>query len=114
MPREARSAAHYNLTITFVSVVAALIIGGVEALGLIGDKLGLKGPSGTLSAPSATTWHARLRDRRALHRELANIFPSLPRKGTTGSARKAETDAATVMEARMIPARFFQHLARLS
>jgi len=25
-------------------VVAALIIGGVEALGLIGDKLGLKGP----------------------------------------------------------------------
>ena len=35
---------YYNLTITFVSVVAALIIGGVEALGLIGDKLGLKGP----------------------------------------------------------------------
>ena len=35
---------YYNLTITFVSVVAALIIGGVEALGLIGDKLGLQGP----------------------------------------------------------------------
>ena len=35
---------YYNLTITFVSVAVALIIGGVEALGLIGDKLGLEGP----------------------------------------------------------------------
>jgi high-affinity nickel-transport protein len=35
---------YYNMTITFVSVVAALIVGGVEALGLIGDKLGLGGP----------------------------------------------------------------------
>jgi high-affinity nickel-transport protein len=35
---------YYNLSITVVSVAAALIIAGVEALGLIGDKLGLKGP----------------------------------------------------------------------
>jgi high-affinity nickel-transport protein len=35
---------YYNMTITFVSVVAALVIGGVEALGLIGDKLALQGP----------------------------------------------------------------------
>ena len=34
---------YYNLTITFVSVVVALIVGGIEALGLIGDQLGLKG-----------------------------------------------------------------------
>jgi high-affinity nickel-transport protein len=34
---------HYNLTITFVTVVAALVIGGVEALGLMGDKLQLEG-----------------------------------------------------------------------
>jgi high-affinity nickel-transport protein len=33
----------YNLTITAASVVVALFIGGVEALGLIGDKLGLAG-----------------------------------------------------------------------
>lgn len=33
----------YNLTITAASVVVALFIGGVEALGLIGDKLGLVG-----------------------------------------------------------------------
>ena len=33
----------YNLTITAASVVVALFIGGIEALGLIGDKLGLDG-----------------------------------------------------------------------
>jgi nickel/cobalt transporter (NiCoT) family protein len=35
---------YYNMTITFASVVTALVIGGIEALRLIGDKLGLKGP----------------------------------------------------------------------
>ena len=35
---------YYNMTITFVSVVAALVVGGIEALGLIGDRLGLEGP----------------------------------------------------------------------
>ena len=33
----------YNLTITAVSVIVALLIGGIEALGLIGGKLGLAG-----------------------------------------------------------------------
>jgi high-affinity nickel-transport protein len=33
----------YNLTITAASVVVAMFIGGVEALGLLGDKLGLAG-----------------------------------------------------------------------
>ena len=33
----------YNLTITAVSVVVAVLIGGVEALGLIGEKLGFEG-----------------------------------------------------------------------
>lgn len=35
---------YYNMTITLVSVVAALVVGGVEVLGLIGGKLGLGGP----------------------------------------------------------------------
>ena len=35
---------YYNLTITLVSVVVAVLIGGIEALGLIGDQLGLEGP----------------------------------------------------------------------
>jgi high-affinity nickel-transport protein len=33
----------YNLTITAVSVLVALLIGGIEALGLIADQLGLQG-----------------------------------------------------------------------
>jgi nickel/cobalt transporter (NiCoT) family protein len=33
----------YNLTITAMSVVVALVIGGIEALGLVADKLGLNG-----------------------------------------------------------------------
>jgi high-affinity nickel-transport protein len=34
----------YNLTITAISVVVAVLIGGIEALGLIVDKLKLEGP----------------------------------------------------------------------
>jgi high-affinity nickel-transport protein len=34
---------YYNMTITFVSVVVALVVGGIEALGLIGDSFALKG-----------------------------------------------------------------------
>jgi high-affinity nickel-transport protein len=34
---------YYNMTITLVSVIVAILIGGIEALGLIGDKLGLSG-----------------------------------------------------------------------
>lgn len=34
---------YYNLTITTVSVLAAVIVGGIEGLGLIGDKLHLTG-----------------------------------------------------------------------
>ncbi len=33
----------YNLTITAASVIVAVFIGGIEALGLIGDKMGLEG-----------------------------------------------------------------------
>ena len=33
----------YNMTVTFVSVVVALIIGGIEVLGLIADQLSLEG-----------------------------------------------------------------------
>jgi nickel/cobalt transporter (NiCoT) family protein len=35
---------HYNLTVTIASVVAALVIGSIEALSLIGDKFALQGP----------------------------------------------------------------------
>jgi len=35
---------YYNLTITSVSVLVALVVGGIEALGLAQDQLALKGP----------------------------------------------------------------------
>jgi len=34
---------YYNLTITFVSVLVAVLIGGIEALGLVAGRLGLEG-----------------------------------------------------------------------
>ncbi len=34
---------YYNLTITLVSVVVAVLVGGIEALGLVGDRLRLAG-----------------------------------------------------------------------
>jgi high-affinity nickel-transport protein len=34
---------YYNLAITLVSIVTALLIGGIEALGLLGSRLGLEG-----------------------------------------------------------------------
>jgi high-affinity nickel-transport protein len=35
---------YYNLTITAVSIIVAALVGGIEALGLIGEKLALHGP----------------------------------------------------------------------
>ncbi len=35
---------YYNLTITLVSVLVAILIGGIEALGLLAARLGLTGP----------------------------------------------------------------------
>jgi high-affinity nickel-transport protein len=35
---------YYNMTITLVSVIVALLVGGIEALGLVVDQLDLKGP----------------------------------------------------------------------
>jgi high-affinity nickel-transport protein len=34
---------YYNMTITAVSVIVALLVGGIEAFGLLADKLGLQG-----------------------------------------------------------------------
>ena len=41
---------YYNASITFVSALVAIVIGGVEALGLIADKLGASGGAWTLVA----------------------------------------------------------------
>ncbi|WP_320534496.1 HoxN/HupN/NixA family nickel/cobalt transporter [Robbsia andropogonis] len=36
---------YYNMTITLVSIVVAVVIGGIEALGLLADQFALKGPA---------------------------------------------------------------------
>ncbi|AEG51353.1 high-affinity nickel-transporter [Sphingobium chlorophenolicum L-1] len=41
---------YYNITITFVSALVALLIGGIEAAALLGEKLGLTGGVWTLAA----------------------------------------------------------------
>ena len=35
---------YYNMTITSISVLVALLVGGIEVLGLIGDQLKIRGP----------------------------------------------------------------------
>ncbi len=39
---------YYNLTITSVSVIVAVIVGGVEALGLVQGQMNLSGPFWTM------------------------------------------------------------------
>ena len=34
---------YYNMTITFVSVIVALVVGGIESLGLVGSHFNLNG-----------------------------------------------------------------------
>ena len=45
---------YYNLTITGVSVAVAVAVGGIEALGLIADKLGLERGLSIAAAAAAT------------------------------------------------------------
>ncbi|MBV8568433.1 MAG: HoxN/HupN/NixA family nickel/cobalt transporter [Methylobacteriaceae bacterium] len=35
---------YYNMTITLVSIVSAVVVGGIEILGLVGDRFGFEGP----------------------------------------------------------------------
>jgi high-affinity nickel-transport protein len=44
---------YYNLTITAVSVLVAVVVGGLEALNLVGDRLGLTGAGGFWGAIGA-------------------------------------------------------------
>ena len=70
---------YYNMTITFVSVVAALVVGGIEALGLIGDKLALQGPFwgfiGVLNDNFGALGYAIVG---VLRRELGRVVRDLP------------------------------------
>jgi high-affinity nickel-transport protein len=41
---------YYNITITLISAIVAIVIGGIETLALIGDKLGLTGTPWRIAA----------------------------------------------------------------
>ncbi len=65
---------YYNLTITLVSIVVAMLIGSVEALGLLGEKLGLAGAVlGFHRRAERQFRRAGLPDHRHIRRELAGL-----------------------------------------
>ena len=70
---------YYNLTITFVSVVVAFLIGGIEALGLVADQLSLSGWFlGWDRRAKREFQRPRLSDHRRLYRRLGRIDRHLP------------------------------------
>ena len=89
---------YYNMTITFVSVIVALLVGGIEALGLIGDRIARD--------RRILEWHRRaqsqlrkhrLSDHRDLHRELAARRGDLPAQ----ALRRARSRRASVVKAEL-------------
>ncbi len=72
----------YNLTITAISVLVALLIGGIEALGLIADKLGLEGGFwDTIGNLNERPRQFRLSGRRHFRRQLGHLLSDLPLAG---------------------------------
>jgi high-affinity nickel-transport protein len=49
---------YYNMTITLMSVLVALVIGGIEVLGLIGSRLGLEGAAWSVVATLNANWNS--------------------------------------------------------
>ena len=67
---------YYNMTITAVSVVVALVVGGLETLNLIGDQLGLTGGGGfwgAIGAHQRQFRRARLHHHRHIPRRLDRL-----------------------------------------
>ena len=70
---------YYNLTITFVSVLVAVLIGGIEALGLLADRLEFRRAVLVLHRRAQRQFRQpRLSDHRDLRRELADFDRRLP------------------------------------
>ena len=77
----------YNLTITAASVVVAIFIGGIEALGLIGGKLGLEGRIWSIvGSLNENLDELRIRRRRHLRRELGHLNRDLSHHGLRQTA----------------------------
>ena len=85
----------YNLTITAISVVVALLIGGIEALGLIADKLGLEGGLWDVDRRSQR-WPCQfwLSGRRRIYRELGCLVSDLSLAAPRSAGRRARRMSA--------------------
>jgi hypothetical protein len=69
---------YYNMPITFVSVVIALVIGSIEVLGVIGDKLALEGDiSSVIAELNASFGFLDSVIRRRFRGELDDFHPRL-------------------------------------
>ena len=70
---------YYNMTITLVSVLVALLVGGVEALGLLQDRLALKGPFwDRIGSLNGNLGNRRFCDHWDFRRKLGRIGRDLP------------------------------------
>ena len=65
---------YYNMTITFVSVVVALVVGGIEALGLLAGQFRSAGALGHGAQAQRQFRHARLLHHRDLRVELDRLL----------------------------------------
>jgi hypothetical protein len=71
----------YNLTVTATSAAAALVIGGIEALVLIGEHLGLQGGlGGEFAALNKDLCEFRLYGRGRFHLRLERLGPAVSRE----------------------------------
>ena len=79
---------YYNLTITSVSVVVAVLIGGIEALGLLGDQLQLSGlVLGRHRRAERQFQQSGLHHHRRLHRRLGRLGARLSLHAASTSSR---------------------------
>ena len=69
---------YYNLTITLVSVVVAVLIGGIELLGLLGDGSACRAVLGAIGGLNDNLNVARLPHHRRVRRHLAGLGRALP------------------------------------
>ena len=87
---------YYNMTITAVSIIVALVVGRIETLGLIGSQLNLTGRFWRYRRPEREFWHVGLRDHRHLRHHLGN----LTRRLSPGRIRGLRWDRLTLTQLR--------------
>ena len=88
---------YYNLAITGLSVGICFLVGGIETLGLISNEVtGLRRPAASGASCATSTQHRRIRDRRAVHRDLDRRVADLairPDRGALGRVPAAASAA---------------------